>query len=129
MKKYFSNKLDSKVYELFAGEYYATAEPHAFLTTLLGSCVAVCLIDEISGVSGMNHFMLPGKFVKNKPLHIADPKYGVFAIDMLMAAMVELGAERRHLKAKVFGAGKMVQHFSVDVAKSNISITGPRTFL
>lgn len=119
VKRYFNHKLNCTAYELFAGEYFAVAEPDAFLITLLGSCVAVCLIDEVSGVSGMNHFMLPGKYVENKPAHITDSKYGIFAIDMLIDAMKDLGAQRNNLKAKVFGAGKMVDHFSLDIAKSN----------
>ncbi len=31
----------------------------AAVTTILGSCVAVCLWDESHGIGGMNHYLLP----------------------------------------------------------------------
>ena len=41
------------------GEHYVTGDPEVTLTTILGSCVAVCLWDPERGVGGMNHFLLP----------------------------------------------------------------------
>ena len=29
------------------------------LVTVLGSCVSACLRDRVTGIGGMNHFMLP----------------------------------------------------------------------
>lgn len=42
------------------GEYYVSAE-NVILSTLLGSCVAVCLYDPIERVAGMNHFLIGGR--------------------------------------------------------------------
>ena len=42
------------------GEYFATNEK-LVLSTLLGSCVSVCLYDAVNRVIGMNHFLLTGK--------------------------------------------------------------------
>lgn len=36
-----------------------TADWRISFSTVLGSCVAVCLLDPLVGVAGMNHFMLP----------------------------------------------------------------------
>ena len=41
------------------GEYRAEREPDVVLSTILGSCVSVCLYDPGVGVGGMNHFLLP----------------------------------------------------------------------
>ena len=41
------------------GEHYVTSDPAIMLTTILGSCVAMCLRDPLAGVGGMNHFLLP----------------------------------------------------------------------
>lgn len=42
------------------GDYYASKEP-SVLHTVIGSCVAVCLVDHEKGIGGMNHILLPGK--------------------------------------------------------------------
>ena len=41
------------------GEHAISADPDVMMTTILGSCVAVCMTDPVRGVGGMNHFMLP----------------------------------------------------------------------
>ena len=41
------------------GEHYVSSDPDVMLTTILGSCVAVCLRDPRAGIGGMNHFLLP----------------------------------------------------------------------
>lgn len=44
--------------KLMPGDYYVTNQDE-MLTTVLGSCVAACIRDVVTGVGGMNHFMLP----------------------------------------------------------------------
>jgi len=41
------------------GEHHISSDPDVMLTTILGSCVAVCMRDPKTGVGGMNHFLLP----------------------------------------------------------------------
>ena len=43
------------------GEYRVTDDPTVVVATLLGSCVAACIRDPVTGVGGMNHFLLPGE--------------------------------------------------------------------
>lgn len=119
MKRLFDPKLQSVTYELFAGEFLATAEQDVVLITLLGSCVAVCLFDEKNGVIGMNHFMLPGRHNQAPSWRTSDAKYGIAAMNHLLEAMVRKGADKDNLKAKVFGAGRVVEHFTTDIASSN----------
>lgn len=90
---------------IHAGEWYASREPTA-VYTLLGSCVAVCLFDPVSQIGGMNHILLPGKpdFV-----HYDDStRYGINAMDVLVARLIALGANRLQLKAKAFGGGHVL---------------------
>ena len=54
-----SIKFGKDVKIIHPGEYYVSSE-NELIGTLLGSCVAVCLIDTEKGMAGMNHFMLPG---------------------------------------------------------------------
>ncbi len=119
MKQYFSTKVNRPVYEIMAGEYVVTNDRNSVLTTLLGSCVAVCLIDRVNQVFGLNHFMLPGKFTAGQPVPTNDSRYGTCATDMLINDMMQSGAERKFLEAKLFGAGKVLDNKVYNVAKNN----------
>jgi chemotaxis protein CheD len=94
------NDIAENSHYLMAGSLFASRDPHR-ITTVLGSCVSVCLWDSVLRVGGMNHFMLP--FWNGEGL--ASPKYGNIAITKLVERLMSIGAERRNLKAKVFGGG------------------------
>jgi chemotaxis protein CheD len=91
------------------GEYYVTGE-EAVLSTLLGSCVAVCLYDPVQRVAGMNHFLLSNKrYAKELPVCQSEAgKYGIHAMALLIDQMTQLGAERSRLQAKAFGGGSIL---------------------
>lgn len=80
---------------------YCTATP-TIVTTLLGSCVAVCLWDRRRSIAGMNHFLLP-----HDPSG-CDTRYGDSAIDKLVAKMAVLGGDHRSMEAKVFGGAEVL---------------------
>lgn len=89
---------------IIVGELHASREP-IIITTLLGSCVAACLYDEDAGVGGMNHFMLP----ESKTNPSISASFGVHAMEMLINAIMKLGGNRKRLKAKLFGGGRVVR--------------------
>ncbi|MCA9152157.1 MAG: hypothetical protein KDA92_22795, partial [Planctomycetales bacterium] len=89
---------------IIVGEVMASAEPTS-LSTLVGSCIAVCLFDPITRVGGMNHFMLPGDTSDGRVC----ASYGMHAMDLLINEMMKAGASRFRLVAKVFGGGKVVK--------------------
>jgi chemotaxis protein CheD len=77
------------------------------VTTILGSCVAVCLWDPVEGAGGLNHFLLP----------YGDPtssRFGSSAIPQLIESVVALGAWRSRLRAKVFGGACVLEAFRGD---------------
>ena len=80
---------------LHPGRVAAFAGPGR-ITTVLGSCVAVCLFDVRGGLGGMNHFLLPHEATAS--LRLAGP-----ALEALLGALDELGAQRPALRAKLFG--------------------------
>lgn len=90
------------------GEYAVTDQPGAVITTILGSCVAVCLWDEVAGVGGMNHILVAETNVGG----VASDFAGVNAMELLINAIVREGAVRSRLKAKVFGGAQMVNGLS-----------------
>jgi chemotaxis protein CheD len=85
------------------GGFYVTTEPDRMLMTLLGSCVAACIRDPLTGFSGMNHFMLPANpFDKSGPNNDA-MRFGNFAMEVLINELLASGCPRERLEAKVFG--------------------------
>jgi chemotaxis protein methyltransferase CheR len=85
------------------GGVRASREP-MHLRTVLGSCVCACLFDPIARLGGINHFMLPdGLEDANMPT-----RFGVNAMEVLINDLLKLGADRRRLQAKVFGAAHVL---------------------
>jgi len=73
------------------------------VTTVLGSCIAVCLHDTKLNIGGINHFMLPLWNGQG----LASPKYGNVAIEKLIKNMERLGSTRSNMIAKVFGGANL----------------------
>ncbi len=92
-----------KAYYLYPSNLFSSRELY-HITTLLGSCVAVCLYDRRQQFGGMNHFMLP-LWNGNG---LASPKYGNIAILQLVQKMESLGSNRNDMVAKVFGGASIL---------------------
>lgn len=92
---------------LVAGQVFASATP-TVVSTVLGSCVAVCLWDPVSGVGGMNHYILPFAPSREQP----SPRYGDTAILTLLSQLSALGASPRSLQAKVYGGAHVLRELS-----------------
>jgi chemotaxis protein CheD len=100
------------------GALHCTAKP-AVIRTVLGSCVAVCLVDRDSRAAGMNHYVLP-----NNPGGQPSLRYGDVAIEQLIIKMSRFGCGVGDLRAKVFG-GAAVLPFGVaedTVGTKNVAI-------
>ncbi len=101
------------------GDIVVSDEP-ARLETVLGSCVSVCLWDEKEKIGGMNHFMLPEMTRStDKPTYC-----GSESIKILLNNMLMKGAVISHLKAKLFGGGRLIKHFNqaLDVGRENVRV-------
>ncbi|WBU61350.1 chemotaxis protein CheD [Paracoccus albus] len=79
-------------------------EPECCMTTVLGSCISVCIFDPQAQAGGMNHFLLAAGRTGGH----ASASYGVNAMELLINGVLKLGADRRRLRAHVFGGAKMV---------------------
>jgi len=115
---YYDREFATRAVKILPGEYYATDDGTA-ITTLLGSCVSVCLHDRESGVGGMNHFMLPRIPGGSDATRCAAPtgiacdeacsaRFGACAMRHLLQRLELLGARRSRLEAKLFGAGRVM---------------------
>jgi chemotaxis protein CheD len=87
---------------LHAGQLHAAAAPTS-ITTVLGSCVSVCLHDPVTRMGGMNHFLLPHHVERER-----SPRFGNVAVPQLIEALVKAGATRSALVAKIFGGASVI---------------------
>ncbi|AMV71747.1 hypothetical protein JCM30471_01910 [Desulfuromonas carbonis] len=94
--------MELKSHYLYPGALFVHPEPH-LVTTVLGSCVAVCLWDPQQAMGGINHYLLPLWNGEGLPT----PRYGSVAIPRLVERLIEFGARRERLQAKIFGGASM----------------------
>jgi chemotaxis protein CheD len=116
---YYDRTFDCDAAKILPGEYYFTPKD-MMIVTVLGSCVAACIRDRVSGIGGMNHFMLPdsGNDVDN-PIS-ASMRYGTYAMEVLINELLKAGARRENLEAKVFGGGNVLRGFiAMNVGERN----------
>lgn len=105
---YFDSSFDLEAAKILPGEYYVTKRDMV-LVTVLGSCVAACIRDRVSGIGGMNHFMLPDSPDANNDPTNASARYGAYAMEMMINQLLKGGARRENLEAKVFGGGSVLR--------------------
>jgi len=123
---YWDKQRNKVVAKILPGEFYMTKDEMTISTTL-GSCIAACIWDERKGIGGMNHFMLP---ITEKEIHEVDwgsrglatdaTRYGNFAMEHLINTILRSGGNKKCLKAKVFGGGKVLKKAS-DIGMKNIN--------
>lgn len=91
------------------GEYHISHSPRV-LSTLLGSCVAVCMYDQEAAVMGLNHFLLVGyrQNIAGTILTSEAGRYGIHAMELLINGLLRKGAQRSRLRAKAFGGGNVM---------------------
>ncbi|SOZ39666.1 MULTISPECIES: chemoreceptor glutamine deamidase CheD [Cupriavidus] len=110
-RTYFDREFGKQAIKLLPNEYYVTRED-VVLTTVLGSCVAACIRDEVAGVGGMNHFMLPDDDGSADRMLSASMRYGSYALEVLINELLKMGARRERLEAKVFGGGAVLANMT-----------------
>lgn len=111
--------VDIEEHYLYPGALFVHKLPHV-VSTVLGSCVAVCLWDQFLNIGGINHFQLP-LWNGNG---LASPKFGNIAIPKLIEKMIYLGSIKQNLKAKVFGGANVLvgSNGAISVGTKNILI-------
>ena len=106
---------------LYPSALFASRTPTT-VSTILGSCVAVCRWDKELRIGGINHYMLP-LWNGNG---LASPKFGNIAIEKLIEKMLQLGSQKKNLVAKVFGGGEVIEtksHFHIGTRNIEVAET------
>lgn len=101
---------------LYPSALFAERERY-MVDTILGSCVAVCLFDNVKKIGGINHYMLP-LWNGNG---LASPKFGNIATEKLIEKMLKNGASLDTMVAKVFGGANQMES-SMNIGERNIEI-------
>ncbi len=101
---------------IIQGQYYVSDQPNVVLLTLLGSCVAACIHDPLARVGGMNHFLLPG-IDRDTNTREAE-RYGVHLMELLVNGLLQRGARKDRLQAKLFGGARTLEKLS-DIGRQN----------
>ena len=95
-----------------------TVESDRPITTLLGSCVAVCLYDPRLRLAGMNHFLLPSR-TKSAGDDTDVILAGDYSMEVLLNTMLGKGAAKQRLIAKAFGGGTIVTSILMAIGQRN----------
>lgn len=91
-----------------------------WITTVLGSCVAVCFYDKVKNIGGMNHYMLP--YWNGDGLE--SPKYGNVAIMQLFQKMLDFGSKKEDIVCKIFGGAEVLSQLPsvFNIGQRNIEL-------
>ena len=122
IKRAWHSNFETVAARLLPGEYFVTLHDEAIYTTL-GSCISACIRDRVSGIGGMNHFMLPISTSSNSwkaSDNSAPTRYGNYAMEHLINDILKNGGKRQNLEAKIFGGGRIIANMT-DVGLRNIS--------
>lgn len=98
MSEYIGNELTY----LLPGEIIVTADAMK-ISTVLGSCVAVCLYDGERNIAGMNHYMFP----VNKYNDADRLRFGDTSLEDMLSQMIRIGARKQKIIARVYGGSTM----------------------
>lgn len=106
---------DVNEYYLHPGYIFFSEEKYQ-ITTILGSCVAVCIWDKKKKIGGMNHYIYSIDI--NKKMN---SKYGDNSIKILLNFFKKAGSEFKDLEASIIG-GAENPSLSSKIGEENINI-------
>jgi chemotaxis protein CheD len=87
------------------GEYKIVSSPLELMCIGLGSCVGISIWDSGIELGGVAHAMLPGYDEGKDKVNAS--KYADSATFLMVDEMVDMGATRSNLKAKIAGGAQM----------------------
>lgn len=108
------NTEEKQTYFVQPGYMFISREPH-LLSTVLGSCISVCIWDPKLGFGGMNHYIHAQPFKKEQTA-----QFGTIAIPHLIRSMLKMGSQKYNLKAHIVGGAQNPNTGSILIGKQNI---------
>ncbi|MEE1073654.1 MAG: chemotaxis protein CheD [Cellulosilyticum sp.] len=103
---------ESRVIKVGMADLSTAREPDILTTLGLGSCVGIALYDPVVKIGGLAHIMLPdSKQIKNNE---NKAKFADTAIEVLLQQMINEGARKTRLVAKIAGGAHMFEFKNMD---------------
>lgn len=122
INRYWDDRLQVWSAKILPGEFYVSTHGE-MICTVLGSCISACIRDQIKGIGGMNHFMLPVQGEHSMQWGddetTSATRYGNWAMEYLINQLIKLGASKDRLEVKLFGGGQVLANLT-DVGQRNI---------
>ncbi len=100
---------------LHTGQVHVASEPTR-ITTILGSCVAICIWDPLMGAGGMNHYLLPS----NPAATERTTRFADTATAALLDGLLAAGVSLTRLRAKTFGGASVLAFTGGALPERNI---------
>ncbi|WP_226034924.1 chemotaxis protein CheD [Aquibacillus saliphilus] len=98
--------ITTKIVKVGIADLKVARSPDTLRTSGLGSCVGVVIYDLSLKVAGMAHVMLPDSTLSKRE-NLNELKYADSAIEILVKTMIDNGARKFALKAKIAGGAQM----------------------
>lgn len=107
------------------GDYKTARGDKKLITKDLGSCVGIAMWDSQTGVGGLLHIMLPQYIPNRTETSFIAAKYADTGLEEMVKVLVQQGAGRERLAAKLAGAAHMVKVDQVpesrDISSRNLA--------
>ncbi len=111
------------------GDYKVAQGEKKLITRDLGSCVGIAIRDPKTDVGGLIHIMLPEyvSYERDDAVHnnVTTAKYADIGLDEMVDILVENGAKRDRLVAKIAGGAHMIANpvisESRDISSKNVA--------
>lgn len=100
------------VTEIGIAEMAVASNPAVLVTRYLGSCVGIALYDPISKIGGLAHVMQPDSTLTKKADKPA--KFADLAVKAMLKKMINKGAKKYSIVAKIVGGANMFSSVSDD---------------
>jgi len=103
------------------GQALVSADPRAEFSTVLGSCVALCLFDPGANLGGMNHFLIAEPRFdtgRHADTGAIDEHFGTYLMELLVNHMLFRGGSKARLKARLY-VGANVNRTTMRIGQAN----------
>ncbi|MDR1666256.1 MAG: chemotaxis protein CheD [Bacteroidales bacterium] len=104
---------------LYPADIFVQKNPY-LVSTVLGSCVAVCLYSPTIKVGAINHYILP----QWNGSDLVTIKYGNLSIIRIIEGMLNFGCDYSDIEARVYGGAEVLTGVSTrfNIGRRNIAI-------
>ena len=104
---------------LYPADILVAKEP-CLVSTVLGSCVSVCLFDAVTKLGAINHYVLPCWNGHDE----ATMKYGNLSIIRILEKLLLLGCKHENIVAKIFGGAEVLSGMPTNfhIGRRNVQI-------